>query len=575
MFKFDNTHIFTGYLKQLLSSVNIPMCRIYTKDFAEHLVRYGKEDPRVIESFDPAAYVGDVVNISKQRIATRVNYLKANELYNYFWEYSQNSQELGHKNSTWKRASTIYYNSDKNIPGLTRVLNSPGNVYDTTTHEYLGDYLRFMRDYYNINLMSLYNCFNNKICNNIYYKHTLKTIDTTVSNNISTEEYADYSSQIDESDSKVHISIKNVKNTEAALSKNEVKYKNSYSIFDSQDSKYRIYAFPVKLFYDYTIAIDCSAGIEMFCGLYTSSLETTDKGIDLITKTYKKINKTLFNQPFLYDALNVKYWNFSTDTPLVNIEKSSNRYPRFVTDNNITRWDIANREQDLKLFIKVPAYCKSSIVVLEGDFRHFNDTRYAPPGIYNPDGTVFDEKIDNKELSKTRTTWEYKQNHSILNFNNVNTQESKFTPIGKLQLLAFNTGESYPFADRLVEYLCNSAITPIDEIADNIKRAQRVMSQNNHYFKIEGIWEDKMQKIIYDYMINAGPIKVENEQLIDKRIGYHPRLGYSSRSTLYDVLGYVDKDAEKWYASWINKNNQATVQDTIQNVDIYDGLYDI
>ena len=174
MFKFDNTHIFTGYLKQLLSSVNLPTCRIYTKEFADYLSQHGKEDPRVIESFDTASYYGETVNTYKQHAAVRVNYLKANELYNCFWKYSQDNKEFGHSNTSWKRTSSVFYNRDKSIPGLTRVLNSPGNAYDSTTHEYLGDYLRFIRDYYGVNLMSLYNCFNNKICNNIYYKHRSK-----------------------------------------------------------------------------------------------------------------------------------------------------------------------------------------------------------------------------------------------------------------------------------------------------------------------------------------------------------------------------------------------------------------
>ena len=105
------------------------------------------------------------------------------------------------------------------------------------------------------------------------------------------------------------------------------------------------------------------------------------------------------------------------------------------------------------------------------------------------------------------------------------------------------------------------------------------MNQNNHYFKIDGIWENKMQKIIYDYLVNAGPmeaVKVDDKtQLVDKRRGYHPRLGHTSKSALYDVLGYIDKDAEKWYASWTERDGKATVNDSIQNVDIYNGLYDL
>ncbi len=558
MFKFNNTHIFTGYLKQLLSSINLPTCRIYTQEFAKYFKTHGKEDPRVIESFDTINYTGgSSTKQYKQRLTTRVNYLKANELYNYFWPDIQTQQELTNNNAYWTRTTSTVYTSDKSIPGLTKVLNSPGSTYDTLTHEYLGEYLRFMRDYYNINLMSLYNCFNNKIYNNIYYKHHIKLANPAF-------------------------------DASKGIGKDNAKYIDSYSIFDSQDSRYRIYAFPVKLFSNYTIAIDCDHGIEMFCGLYTTTLETTRKGTNLITKTYRKLNKTLFNQPFLYDALNVKYWNFATDTALVDVEKSAIKYPRLVTDTDITRWDIVNREQDLKLFIKVPTSCRSSITVLEGDFRGFNDVKYIPPGVYNPDGTVFDEKIDKdiKQYSKTNTTWEYEQNHSVINFGDAEDKEAgldsneyQFTPIGKLQLLAFNTGESYPFANRLVEYLCNSTITPVDAIADNIKRVQKVMAQNHHYFKIDGLWEDKMQKIIYDYMINAGPVEAIKDdvsvKLIDKRNGRHPRLGHTSKSMLYDVLGYVDKEAEKWYASWTKENDRAAVCNTIQNVDIYGGLYDL
>jgi hypothetical protein len=103
------------------------------------------------------------------------------------------------------------------------------------------------------------------------------------------------------------------------------------------------------------------------------------------------------------------------------------------------------------------------------------------------------------------------------------------------------------------------------------------MSQNKHYFNIEGLWENKMQRIIYDYIMNAGPIVVSKttNKLEDERHGYHRRLGHTSKSTLYDTIGYVDKDAEKWYASWKNENNEAKVLDSIQTVDIYNGLYDI
>jgi hypothetical protein len=62
-----------------------------------------------------------------------------------------------------------------------------------------------------------------------------------------------------------------------------------------------------------------------------------------------------------------------------------------------------------------------------------------------------------------------------------------------------------------------------------------------------------MNKLFYEYMTN---------QNLDF-------------NTDHDLLGYVDKDTEKLYASWKRENGRAVVKDTIQNVDVYDGLYDI
>ena len=746
MFKFNNNHIFTGYLKQKLSSINIPTCKIYTREFAEYLAKHGVEDPRVVESTDTVVY-----NADSKQLAVRVNYLKGNELYNYFNDHGMSS---GHKNG-WRRANMLFYDSGKHTPGLTKTLSSPGGLYDQSTHEYLGEYLRFLRDYHDIDLMSMYNCFSNTLCNNLSFTFP---------------------------------------------------YKSKTVEFSSYDSKYRIYVLPVKLFNDYTIAVDSYHGVEIFCGLYNTHLYNPNssdrirKDQLLGTKTYVKTGKVSFNQPILFDKLNVKNWSYADELKSVSETETQ------LDTSALTRWDIINREADLKMFIKVPTSCHSSIVVLEGDYRGYNNARYLPNPDKNlimsgcsegkditilgntselikgyklsdwqfgyiPDSVLSDEtsetkvglivptityvkqeapaaisiweqdkfsqpeysedfdgcyirtaeelayvvlnngktavtdaqgntkdvrnyrlmndiyindpsKIDwktgklldedeeytirqwlsatsNKEgfygtidgqghavfglyvkndftgedyaglipvLDADRVTtiknlginyayirssytqafaghatnskipydrWKYEQNHSVINFScdsksakvtfhdgacdkNFANDKAGFKPISKLQLLEFNTGESFPFADRLIEYLCGSAITPIDEISDNIKRAQRVMKQNQHHFRIEGLWENKMQKILYDYIMSSGPIETDaDNKLVDRRRGYHNKLGHTSKSTVYDVLGYVDKDAEKWYASTKLLNDKAVVHNTIQNVDIYDGLYDM
>ena len=548
MFNFDNTHIFTGYLKQLLSTFNLPSCKIYSKEFIDYRLEHGKEDPRVIESFD---------TVSPARHAVRINYLKGNEVYNYFASIKNGNPDFA--NASWRKTSTAFYSSDIHTHGLTKTLHSPGNTYDTATHEYLGEYLRFIRDFYGVNLMSMYNCFNNRICNDVFY---------TVKNG-----------------------FKAVK-TKDADGNEIITNEATWTTFDSLDRRYKIYAIPVKLFYDYTIAVDCMQPIEMFCGFYKTKVDASVKAEDFACKTYCKINRAQFRCPVLYDKLNVKNW--SADNALI---KDSKGNAALTNSEIITRYDIANRELDLKLFIKVPTSCRSSIVVLEGDYRGFNDFIFKP------------------EKAGSGVTWKYKRNHTVINFDkDIDHNNSNIKLIHKLQLLELNTGESHPFSDRLIEYLCNSTITPIDRIPENIKRAQNVMNGNKYFFKIPGIWENKMQKIVYDYIMNSGPIELidvntdgtsvnedsttikiadtdnhkayfkfknTNKQkiLVDKRRGYHTRLGHSSQSSLYDILGYVDKEAEKWYAIWKSDGDRAIVKDSIQNTDIYKdkngkGLYD-
>ena len=535
MLQFNNNHIFTGYLKQFLSSFNLPTCKIYTAEFEKYFMEHGQEDPRVIESNLPIRISGTA---AQTRAATGTNYLKGGSIQRYFWDTTSWDTSLNfYKNKTikyWKTTQTIQYNGNK-ILGLTKTLKNPTTLYNYQTHEYLGDYLRFLRDYENINLMSMYNCFSNRLCNNV----------------------------------KVTVEWKNAK-------QQVIKSAN----INSYDTNYKIYMLPAKLFENYTVAIDCYQGIEMFCGLYDGQLDTSNKAKELIKKTYMRIPKALFGQPFLYDKLDVKYWNWQADN---EISSESGGRSTLSDTSKFLRSELAMYEDNLKIFIKMPATNTSSIAVLSGDYRNYNDSLYS--------------LIDD--------TWQYQKNTTIANFETQKTDRGsqlpdlnsrEFKPISRLQLLAFNTGISYPFADRLMEYLILNVIVPNDPTPDNIKRLQKVMEDCGYSFQINGVWEPKMQMILYDYLMNSGKFtatpKTDKKgnliqdksgntvyKVTDCRDGNLRQRGQGLPADFYDVLGYVDKDAEKLYVSWTVETNKKTnkkqvvAKTTLENVDIYSNLY--
>ena len=540
MLQFNNNHIFTGYLKQFLSSFNLPTCRIYTAEFEKYYAEHGVEHPKVIESNLPIKILDSVTRL---RSATGISYLKSGNVQQYFWDTKNWETSLDYRENRttkyWKCNQALQYNGNK-VLGLTKTLKNPTTLYNYQTHEYLGEYLRFLRDYENINLMSMYNCFSNRLCNNA--KTTIELKDSQ---------------------------------------ENTIRTFN----INSYDTNYKIYMLPVKLFENYTIAIDCYQGVELFCGLYDEKLNTTEPAKDLIKRTYVRIPKALFNQPFIYDKLDVQYWNWQKE----NERNTQSGYSILTDTSKILRSELAMQESNLKLFIKIPATNTSSIAVLAGDYRNYNDSLYTLKG----------------------ETWQYQRNSTVANFETTKTyrhstlpelNSREFKPISKLQLLAFNTGISYPFADRLMEYLVFNTIVPNDVTPDNIKRLQKVMEDCGYSFQIEGIWEPKMQMVLYDYLMNNGkfvptnaldnegntkldkkgqPIyKVKNKRIDQPELAGNLRQrGQGLRADFYDILGYVDKDAEKLYASWKVETNpktnkkQVVAKTTLENVDIYSNLY--
>lgn len=455
MYKFDTSSMFGSYIKQLLHSFNLPTFRVYTKEQALYkqkreqelnkisldvskvktiLKRYtgvtegstaaadrdgyreilndleakqreliATKELNVLSSYirDDGNHYPNSINWRQQatsypEVMTYIPYIKDGSIQEYIngsWVNCHaaidpvgNKHAAVHDQGGYQTVIPYLYN--RKYLNRTKNLKIDNNTYDAYTHEYLGDYLRFQRDFNNLDLMPLYNCFSNTVCSNLDF-----TVDIT---------------------------------------------KGVSGVFDSNDQNYKIYMVPVKLFKNYTLAIECHSYIEVFCGLYDTSLSALvkkDKKFEELPKvTYAFFNSTQFNRPILYDKL-------------ANIRALLNN-----DDEKLS--DIGQHEQNLKLFIKVPAQNKSSITILEGDYTNYTG------GI----------------LNKTNASWERRNNYYAYNYEHINEYDN-FVPLTSLQLLKVNTGESYPFSDKLIGYLTDMTITHLDEKEDDIKRAKTVMSQ--------------------------------------------------------------------------------------------------
>lgn len=199
MIKYNDDNIYVGQIKQLLHTFNLPRCSVY------------KEGMQLCPS---------------------LHYIKDNGIY------------LCDKSGNLVRQSS--YNYGELYEGITTTLKLTNNVYDSYTHKYLGEYLRFLRDYANVNLMSMYNCFSNELVQNF---------EVTVND----------------------------------------------SVFSSESSDSTVYVIPIKFYNKYSIFANCSLPIEMFAGFYSYNA-LLDNGV--IDNTYARTRRLSLDKPFVYDKIN-------------------------------------------------------------------------------------------------------------------------------------------------------------------------------------------------------------------------------------------------------------------------------
>ena len=412
MIMYNDDGIYVGYIKQLLHSFELPQCRVC--------------DPKTLKT------------------TRQVNAIWGNSVYSV------------NEDGSYRRVGD--YKFGDAIPNLTKTFTIGSNVYDAHTHEYLGDYLRFVRDYVGIDLMGMYNCFSNNPTERALFN--IQSGTTVV------------------------------------------------ATFDSESTDYTVYAVPVKFGREYTIAIDWHGTIEMACAFYSNGnvIVPGDESTDpMWFSTYAKRSGCRFSNPFVYDKLAEYGKNSGVDHAM---------------------------EGCLRLLIKVPNGCKSTIVVLEGDH-----TQDASTSLLTKDGIGLSGRMRlwlEPIMGGTKEAPEDTGKTGKVICSETGTSDYLYRT--RRQLLAFNT-ETHPMlADRLVEYLSHVAVTPDDPITENItalqwylvhdivsiREANGLLDDGIAYVpKYRGVWDEGIRKALYRLVSDSG-----------------------MNGKLFDVESYLDKDVE-------------------------------
>ena len=347
----------------------------------------------------------------------------------------------------------------------TQIFESNQLAYDSDTHKYLGEYLRFYRDLFGTNLMPFYNCFSGVYTSKFYISEITKNVSDNES-----------------------ITYRTVKQTAYDF------YQQGNSDLSSKyhtKETFKVLQVPIKFNKKYTIAIECNAPVLIAPAFISNGqlINTYYSGqkIDLTDilnspesdgkiKNYEYAN-TYFNDPIVIEVAN------RDESILVNADST-------VGLSELSKSQVLQRyERDLYLLIQLPIENNSSVVVLEGDYtnssteKYFNLECFTNPDMEAPSQAFLD---------------------SVL--------------LSNLSLLQFNDYTRYPFADRLVEYLLWQVIDSTDEIGPNISKIQNALSVNlqNH---TKGYYDDYLRALVFNTFRDSNRYTdLDNNGNVDKDV---------------------------------------------------------
>lgn len=328
--------------------------------------------------------------------------------------------------------------------------------YDATTHFYLGQYLRMMRDVYDLDLMPFYNCFGNEYISDVDFNSNGEVFSSSNKNNL-----------------------------------------------------YKILSVPVKFGQTYMIAINSEVPIECICAIYgpkgyikdlTENLNDVKDNDEDKHNTYIKYQRTQFKNPVLYKTVSWHQLYYSKDLDDNEV----------INDKSYDQ-GLGQYEKYLRLLIKIPKTSKSSIVVIEGDYPVINTfTSRNTNSVTWSNQYLYDTTVNSKTVKGDWIRPETIQGNSY------SYKEPLLSPLGLLQL---SDGNIYAFSDRLIEYLLQHAINHLDTFTKDIERIQTYSKSEINYLKnnsrytgsiVPGVWDIDFQ----EYLFNL----VKKSKNLDKKI---------------------------------------------------------
>lgn len=220
---------------------------------------------------------------------------------------------------------------------------------------------------------------------------------------------------------------------------------SSEGVIQNTPTTSRVIAVPIRFNKQYTVAIDAPTGAELACAIVTPSgvvvnPRTSARSTINFNDSYRHYSSISFHDPVLF--------SYMLDSTGESPEHDSFKY---------------QYNKDLYLLIQVAQTNTSTVVVLEGDYTNLNCLH-----------TTEDTHVRTYSLQPA------------------------------LSLLRVSSGESYAFADRLVEYLLNNVITSQDISSSNIARIQEALVQLDETYRTQfasrrsssGVWDDFMTEAI-------------------------------------------------------------------------------